>query len=135
MPTFDASTVVDPLNYIFEPEVKGCKGVIPEPSSAQVQDFQVAHRSEILRFKDEMEITQDMSREEFMSALERTDPSQLGSTMVTQAKMHSDLCSNVVSPEQIMKLGHRKQIAFQRWLQKEVMTPEVKTDGGKNPGS
>ena len=36
---FKADAVVAPLDFDFEPHVKGCKGVIPEPSDKQLRDF------------------------------------------------------------------------------------------------
>lgn len=135
LPTFDAGSVVEPLDYTFEPEVPGCKGRIPEPSTAQVQAFQVSWREELLRFKDEMELSEEVTREQFMDALEKSDPTKLGPTMKTQAKMHSALAGGVMTADQIQQLGHRKQIAFQRWLQGQVLNPEVKNGDGQNPGS
>jgi hypothetical protein len=132
---FDSAAIVDPLDCrLVDP--KGAeifKGTITEPSTKQVQEFQKAWRDEILRFKDEAGIDEGMTREEFMAALEKTDPTQLGETMANQAKMHADLSSGHPSAAMILRMGHRQQIGFHRWLQKEVLNPEVLTGDGKRP--
>lgn len=132
---FDSTAIVSPLDCrLVDP--KGAEifeGTITEPSTKQVQAFQQAWRAEILRFKDEAGIDEGMTREEFMTALEKTDPGQLGETMANQAKMHADLSSGHPSAAMILKMGHRQQIGFHRWLQKEVLNPEVLTGDGTQP--
>jgi len=147
VPAFDAADIAEPLEYSFCMCPKGkCKGlptceiagVVKEPTDKQIAAFQAAMRKEMLQAAREMvgveaqKDVADMSPDEFLVVLERTDPAESEATLKRQAKIYSDLCTGKPSLTQLLQVPFRVRIAFFRWLAEEVTNPEGGAGAGKN---
>lgn len=136
MPGFNAGTVVEPLDYTFEPDVKGCKGVIKEPSDRQIADWLSAIKRVTRELQDKIpEGLRNASQSEadvlaLMAAVDDLDPEVVVEFHVNMAGMFSALCSGEPTKEQILALPIRKRTIFYGWLQQEVMAPEAAPGGG-----
>lgn len=136
MPSFNAGSVVDPLDYDFT-AFNGSKGVIAEPTDAQVGDFMQGLRDLL---KEAREITGaagiDMSQatiEDLGVALDQLDSEMYQDFNRKQGRLHAGLCGAQPTYEDIMAVPVRIRNLFFAWLQQNVMNPEVKSSGGKAP--
>lgn len=137
MSKFDASAVLEPLEYNFNPHVD-LKGVIPEPDDKQIATYHKAMRAEIKKAMEEMGTTPsqdavaDMTPQEFLKALEKTDQTVEEIMVINRraAKIYSDLTGGHLTQAQLMKVPPRVRIRFFQWMQQELVVPEVPTGGG-----
>ena len=136
MAKFDAGSVVDPLDYVFEKFAPGCNGRVREPTDLQIAVF----------FRDLRMITAEARRQiaatgkavddladagdpgEAIAALNDTE-TVLGMHR-RLAEAYAALCSGEPSAETLLKLPMRIRTPFYQWLQGEVMNPEAAPGGG-----
>jgi len=132
MAGFDAGSVVEPLNYTFEPHVKGAAGTIREPTDAQLQEFYQGIKTMLADFKGKLPEGADSISDptELMGIIEDLDFEVIAAITDRVAGIYSGLCSDHPSKAQILKLPPRIRNVFFGWLQQEVMSPEVVGGGG-----
>jgi hypothetical protein len=131
LPGFNAATVVEALDWTFEPHVPGAKGVIPEPNDQQIADFLTGIKALTEGLQTEMpEAIDPANTAEMMLALDDLDPQLVVRIHDQMAGIYAALCSGQPSKELILRLPTRIRILFYGWLQQEVMSPEAAPGGG-----
>jgi hypothetical protein len=132
LPSFDAGTVVEALEFTFEPFVKGCKGVIAEPSDTQIAAFLESIKKITAQAKSALPADVAAgSPAALMDAAEDLDPEQAVKLMHDMARAYAGLCSGFPSAEQILGLSMRRRQGFYMWLMTEVMNPEAVPGAGR----
>ena len=132
MPAFNAETVVEALEFTFEPFVRGCHGVIKEPDDRQVAVFLDGIKKVTAEAKADLpaDVAAD-SPAELIDAAENLDPEVVVKLMRDMAETYSGLCSGFPSADQILGLSMRRRQGFYTWLMNEVMNPEAGPGAGK----
>jgi hypothetical protein len=131
MAKFDAGTVVEALEWTFEPFVHA-SGVIREPNDEQIAQY----------LKDVKAIGEEVRAKipnapagndpaSLMEALEDLDLDSVSALTGKMAGIIAALCSGEPSRETILALPPRRRTMFYGWLQAEVMSPEAAPGGGK----
>jgi hypothetical protein len=153
--SFDAGSVVEALDYTFEPFVPGCKGTIKEPTSVQLQAFLTANAKEMQRLRREAgddaaggaadptagneagdgappddAVLASAVSDKLLARIAETDPKKVEAAKLRQAKIFSALCSGEPSAADLLKLPHRQMSAFANWITDELMNPEAVTGDG-----
>lgn len=136
MAGFNAATVVEPLDYTFEPFVPGCKGTIEEPGDEQIAGFMNAMKE--LFAEGSQQGLEELGRDSsgtpdtaaMVEALDALSPTETVAMMKKMNAIFSDLCSGHPTAAQIGKLPLRRRSAFFAWLQSEVIRPEAGTGAG-----
>lgn len=135
MAGFDAGTVVEPLDYTFEPYVPGCKGSVKEPDDKQIAGYMAGTRQMISDFRgrlpDEV-LGGGGGITAVLDAVETLDVGVLTDFTEAMAEVAAALCSGRPSKEDILGLPPRRRAHFYAWLQREVMSPEAAPGGGKS---
>ena len=130
MAAFNAGTVVEALEWTFEPFVHA-SGVIREPNDEQIKAYlaDVKKMGEEIRAKipDAPDGTDPAS---LMAALEDLDLDSVAALTEKMAGIISALCSGEPNRETILALPPRRRTMFYGWLQAEVMSPEAAPGGG-----
>src|ERR1044072_154561 len=125
MAGFDAATAVEPMGYDFTKYDAG-KGVVPEPSTKEMQDFQ-REFAKVMRKGQALEV----SDEDAMKMTE-TGCDKLQKAPAAIAKSRTDritgLCEGEPAQEDVAKLPFRVKTAFSKWLM-EQFRPEGQTSG------
>ena len=125
---FDATEDVDPLEFNFAPYADA-KGVVPEPSEAQVAAFYVGLSSNMERAlgKDRMagvDPTDPLSMADLLQSLTEEDQAKLGDSLL---ELHANVCGGEPSREHIAALPFRLRRMFygavQGWLRPEGWKP------------
>jgi hypothetical protein len=132
MAGFDAATVVDPLDYTFEPHVAS-HGTIPEPTDDQIEAFTGAMQSlmkEVQASTDMPGMTGDEGPEKFLEALDSLDPAKIRAQMDQMADVYALLCSGKPTADEIRLLPQRIRNRFFQWISKEVLNPEAGPGAG-----
>lgn len=136
MPSFNAGSVVDPLDYDFT-AFNGGKGTIAEPTDAQVGDFMQGMRD---LMREAREITgaagvdmSDATLAELGVALDQLDSEVYQDFARKMGRLHAGLCGAQPTYEDIMAVPVRIRNLFFAWLSGEVMNPEAKSGAGKGP--
>ncbi len=131
MPAFDAGTVVEALDFTFEPFVKGCRGTIREPTDKLIAGFLSGIKKVIQEVQADIPSVAADDPAGLLNALDDLDPEIVVSLMAKMAGQYAKLCSGFPSAEQILELPMRQRQMFFGWLQSEVMTPEAGPGAGK----
>jgi hypothetical protein len=133
MAKFDASSVVEPLEYDFSsiPGLADVKGIIKEPSSVQVQKYVNDSRRELERQRTELGLVDEADSDSVIAALDKMDDERTVKEQKRSAEILSALCSGHPTGGQLMKLPHRVMHVFGQWLAGEVLSPEAVTGAGK----
>jgi len=139
---FDAAAVVEPLDWNFEKFGAG-KGVIPEPSEAQVKAWQRAIRRVMTETmtklnerskaegKEETD-TSGLTPREFIEALGTAESDAIVDAANEELdRIYVKFCGGSPSAEQLGRLPYRYKIAFYAWLQEEF-SPEASSAAGKS---
>lgn len=131
MPGFNAATVVEPLDWSFEPFVKGAKGTIKEPNDDQIAQFLTDVKTFTAKFKDM--VPEDIDGDDpaqLIAALNDLDPQIVKTVNGEAADVFAALCSGTPSAAVILEVPPRIRNMFFVWLQQEVMSPEAVPGGG-----
>jgi len=124
---FDASTAVEPMDYDFT-AYEGGKGVVPEPSTKEMQNFQ-RDFAKVMRKGQQLEISDDeamkLSEKEFDKL--QKDAAAIGEEL---DELIARLCKGTPAREDVAKLPFRVKTAFSKWLM-EQFNPEGATSGTK----
>lgn len=133
MPQFNAASVVDALDFNFNPHV-AVQGTIAEPTDNQIADYLKAYKAftEDIRSKIPSDIDPDDTAA-VMEAMGNLDIDTFISASQKLAGITADLCGGFPSRENILALPPRIRNIFYAWVQEQVMAPEAVTDGGKRP--
>jgi hypothetical protein len=135
LPQFNAASVVDALDFTFEPFVS-VHGTIKEPNDDQINKFLNDYKALTKEVRDQ--IPQDIDASDpaaIMDAMGELDVEVMVSMNQKMAEVMADLCSGFPSREQILALPPRHRNIFYVWLQEQVMSPEAATGGGAQPAS
>ena len=130
VPGFNAATVVEALDWTFEPFVHA-SGVIREPNDEQIKTYlkDIKAIGEEVR-KQIPDAPDGASPMDLMSALEDLDLDSVSGLTETMAGIIAALCSGDPTREQILALPPRRRTMFYGWLQQEVMSPEAAPGAG-----
>lgn len=131
MAQFTAETVVEALEYTLLPYVDS-KGVIPEPSTLQVQAFMNAQATERERLRKELAGLPD--DEPLEATLKRLGSKQVEAAVKRNAQMYAALCSGTPSAEELAALPHRIFAAFAAWVSEQILNPEAVSGAGRTAG-
>lgn len=131
MPSFNAGTVVEPLEWDFT-KYKAGKGVTPEPSDEQLSAFfkammaaaQTEGTAELQAITDAGE-----DQEKMLAAIAALPEDALSGAKAMIAP-YAALCSGSPSEAQLAKLPPRVRFAFFTWLSGELR-PEASAGAGK----
>lgn len=128
---FDAATVVEPLDWTFEPFV-AARGVIREPNDEQIAQYlkDIKAIGEEVRAKIP-DAPDGNNPVDLMTALEDLDLDSVAELTGKMAGIIAALCSGEPSRETILALPPRRRTMFYGWLQSEVMSPEAAPGAGK----
>jgi len=128
---FNAATVIEALDFTFEPYVKGCKGTIAEPNDAMLQQYVTDLKAIGLEVKESApNVSSDADVSDLLDALDQLDPESVTRLTERMAGINAALCGGFPSKEQILALPPRQRAMFYAWLQQEVMSPEAAPGGG-----
>ena len=131
MPGFNAATVVEPLDYTFEPFVKGATGTVKEPNDDQIAQFLTDVKAFTAKFRDM--VPEDVDQDDpaqVIAALNDLDPQVVKTANGEAAEIFAALCSGAPSKAVLLKVPPRIRNIFYAWLQQEVMSPEAVPGGG-----
>ena len=128
---FNAATVVEDLDWTFEPYVKGAKGKIAEPNDSQISTFLREFKAIVAEVRAKVPtVAEDADAVDLMAALDDLDPDTIDELTGQMAGLYAALCSAEPSREQILALPPRRRGMFYGWLQQEVMSPEAAPAAG-----
>jgi hypothetical protein len=135
MPSFNAASVVEPLDYDLTAYVPGRKGVLKEPSDDQLTAFERAFYKETQRLRKLLGPLPDGDDpDEYLVALEKREnaavSAEVNRTWKIQAAFYAGLCSGEPSEADIMALPRRVRVHFFRWLREELVNPEAEAGAG-----
>jgi hypothetical protein len=130
---FDASSVVEELNYDFDslarklgperhPLLVGVKGTTPEPSDDEVRQFQLDQQAAAKKFMPDGVDPTD--RVALLTAMRSMPDSAFSEAQEGILDSISKLTKGEPSREQIAALPFRHQRRYITWLQKQLMDPE-----------
>lgn len=127
MPKFDASKVVEPLDYDFTHYPGGTKGTIPEPTPEILTEF----LQEVTKIVPDVakqigDLPTDAPEEQVLEVLQRLRNSDiLGTVHEKMLDIYSRvLCQGTPSVDEIKVMPLRVRQAFFGWLLEEIR-PEV----------
>lgn len=142
MAGFIAEAVVEPLDYDFGLYIPGCKGVIPEPSVKQLDDF-TSNYAELFSNLRKTEESRRSLQDEVIKALagdevlptsaevlekwraEKGTFGELARTIDAElVGLVAEVCSQTPSEDQIKQLPHRIRQAFTQWIVREMLDPK-----------
>lgn len=125
MPSFNASTVVEPLDYDFT-KFGGRKAEIPEPSDAQVLKMYSEMDALVKSLAGEfVELPKNPSAQDLVESLNQLTMSEsYGPMLEGMTAIYSDLCSNSPTVEELNQLPPRIRTLFFQWVAKQ-MRPEL----------
>jgi hypothetical protein len=130
MAKFDAATVVESLDWTFEPFV-AARGVIREPTDEQIAQYLKDVKAIGQEVREKVPDAPDGSNPaDLMAALEDLDLDSVAALTGKMAGIIAALCSGDPSKETILALPPRRRTMFYGWLQAEVMSPEAAPGGG-----
>ena len=131
MPAFDAGTVVEALDFTFEPFVRGCKGTIREPADKLIAGFLRGVKDITGQVQEHLPDVKEDDPAGLLDAMDELDPELVVSLMAQMAEVYAKLCGGFPSREQILELPMRHRQMFFTWLQTEVMSPEAGPGAGR----
>jgi hypothetical protein len=141
---FNAATVVEALEWTFEPMLKA-KGVIAEPTDDQIVKFLTDVKALVARLQEkarqraaggaaepgtDLAVPAGRDPADLVDAIEELDPSVVGEFHQELAGIFAELCSGDPGKETLLKLPMRIRVVFYGWLREQVMNPEAAPGGG-----
>jgi hypothetical protein len=145
MPAFDASAVVETLDWDFTgkmpdgkfapgwpKELHTAKGVIPEPSDRAIGDFLDGLKQLYTEAQKTGLPTDggDVTPEQMLEAVAGLTGDKFVEFMAGTAELFATLCGGHPGKEQLLLLPMRVRVKFYAWLQQEVINPEAGTGAG-----
>lgn len=127
---FKLEDELDELSYDFRTKANpdGAHGVIPEPSSKQIQVFQRKLRKLVGPAIEQMAAAPEMTMKERAELMTKdVDEAEAESKFRESLAAVAALCSNQPSVEDIAALPYRAQQAFIGWIVGVFMNPEAST--------
>lgn len=141
MAKFDAATAVEAMEYDFT-AYGGSEGIIPEPTTGQMNDFMVGMRrvlaearalqkSDAQTDKDPNEMTAE-ELGEFMDNMEENmaHAAEFNGKIVA---LTAEFCSGTPSADELSKLPMRVMRAFSKFLMNEINPKEDESEGKVTP--
>lgn len=125
MPSFDASSIVEPLDYDFT-KFGGRKAEIPEPSQETLVAF-YAEMDELLKSVAGafVELPKNPSAQDLVESLNQLTMHESYEPMLNgMTKLYAGVCANSPSEEELMMLPPRIRALFFQWFTK-MMRPEL----------
>ena len=129
MGSFVLQDEVSELTYNFEPY--GGSGVIPEPSSDQIQNFRNALADLLADTPAPNQARDDMTPQQMVSAISSILKRDTHESDEKVMHMAADVCSNQPSFDEIQVLPFRARTAFLGWLVGTLILPEVQMPATK----
>jgi hypothetical protein len=145
MPSFDAGTIVEPLEYDFTRYVPNCKGTVPEPSDDDIRIFFKGMKGLALEINEELgsktEETggtvpegltgdnPDVSK--LVQFLETFDDETVVNYTNRMAELIGELCHQQPAAEDILRLPYRVRNVFIGWVVGNMTNPETAAAGTK----
>jgi hypothetical protein len=146
MSAFNAATVVEALDWSFEPMV-AARGTVREPTDDQIVAFLTGVKDLVARLHEEARQRAAGSAEapgtdlvpagaggrdpaDIVDAIEELDPAVVGVFHKELAGIFAALCSDSPSAETLLSLPMRIRVMFYAWLRQEVMSPEAAPGAG-----
>lgn len=133
MPSFNAGTVVEPLEYDFT-RFGGRKSEIPEPSDDQVLKMYSEMDTLVKSLAGEfVDLPKNPSAQDLVESLNQLTMSEsYGPMLEGMTQIYSDLCSNAPTVEELNQLPPRIRTLFFQWMAKQ-MRPELDAVDTKSP--
>lgn len=131
MSSFDASSIVEPLDYNFE-KYGGRKAVIPEPNEEQVITY-YKELDELLKSLagEFVKLPAHPTAQDLVEALAQLTMSDSYSPMQGgMTRIVAKLCSNTPTEDEIRQLPPRMRALFFQWVARE-MRPELNAADSK----
>lgn len=133
MAGFSAASVVDPLDWDFNPFVKA-KGRITEPTDEMIARFLNGLKALTEEVKHKLPEGVDTSDPaEMVAAIDNLDADAVVEAHQKFAGLFAELCSGSPSRELLLQLPMRVRTVFYGWIQEQVMSPEVGPGAGNAP--
>jgi hypothetical protein len=145
MAKFNAATVVEALEWTFEPLLPA-KGTIREPTDDQIVKFLTDVKALVARLQDKArQRAADAAGEpgtdlvpagtgrdpaDLVDAIEELDPSVVGEFHQELAGIFGELCSGEPGKDLLLQLPMRIRVVFYSWLREQVMNPEAAPGAG-----
>jgi hypothetical protein len=129
--SFDAAKAVEPMHCILRP-FADWEGDIPEPTSAQLQEFMNAKSVEAERSRKRLEDLGEEATAEQVAEVLNGDEARAGHRR--QAEIYSAVCTGKPPADDLEKLPFREFNAFANWLTGELLNPEAVTGAGNVQG-
>lgn len=125
MPGFDASTIVEPLDYDFT-KFGGKKGVIPEPSEEKLVEFYSAMDGLLKSVAgDFVQLPPNPSATELVEALNQLTMNESYKPMLDgMTTLHAKLCADSPSEAELLMLPPRIRALFFQWIAQQLR-PEL----------
>jgi hypothetical protein len=131
VPAFNAATVVEALDWTFEPFVPGARGQIQEPTDDQIDAYLKSLKDLTASVRDKVpDVPDGADPVDLMAAIDDLDATVVRELTEKMAEICAALCSGAPSQEQILALPPRRRTMFYGWLQQEVMSPEAAPAAG-----
>lgn len=133
LPGFDASTIVEPLDYDFT-KFGGSKSVIPEPSQEKVIAMYAAMDTLVKQIAGSfVQLPENPSATDLVESLNQLTMSEsYGPMLDGMTAIYAELCSQSPSEEELKKLPPRIRALFFQWMAKQ-MRPELDAADSKTP--
>lgn len=127
MPSFDAGTVVEALDYDFTKAGVKAQGTVPEPTDAMIGEFLRDLRNLVKEAEAvaDMEGVDETDPASMLQALNSLDPDKFVEMLAKTSEAYAKLCSGRPAQAQIQALPLRVRRRFFDWLQREVISPEA----------
>jgi hypothetical protein len=133
MAGFNAATVVESLDWTFEPFVQA-RGCIKEPTDEQIARYLKDIQGIAAEVKEKVPDAPDGGDlVDLTDAVADLDLDSIAELTGKMAGIVAALCSGEPSRDTILALPPRRRTMFYGWLQQEVMSPEAVPAGGNAP--
>lgn len=134
MPSFNAGSLVEALDYSFQPFHQD-SGTVPEPSDKQIGAFLSGLKtlfSEASSLAALAELDQN-DPAAMLDALNSLDGDDFVNLMASMCEVFGALCSGKPSAATLKKVPVRPRRLFFEWIQQEVLSPEAAPAAGMQP--
>lgn len=144
MPSFDASAVVEALDWDFTGKLPGgkrvpgwpkelhsAKGTITEPTDRAIGDFLDGLKKLFTEQQGIASLPPDATAAQMLDAMTGLTGEAFIKMMGETAGLFSDLCGGSPTSAQLLALPMRARVQFYGWIQQEVVNPEAGTGDGQ----